>query len=105
LKTFADIKRRMVKGAILECVRNTYRPELDGTLRRVEIAQTNAVAFQQPQADGTFLPEIPRRDLSWLYYPSNAKLVEIVDDDTFRVPIGVSDRAVHSVTLRFRGEG
>jgi hypothetical protein len=99
MRTFADVKRRMVKGAILECVENTYRPELNGTLRRVELAQTNGVAFQRPQADGSFLPEIPRREFFWLYYPASAKDVEIVDADTFRFPI---INGKHSLTLRFR---
>jgi hypothetical protein len=101
MKTFADIKRRLAVGAVLECVENTYRPQVNGQRRRVEVKQTNAIAFQVAQPDGSFLPEIPRRDLFWLDYPKGASLIEVIDGQTFRFAI---QRSGHSVTLRFVGE-
>ena len=99
MKTFSDVKRRLRVGAVLECVENTYQPKLNGTRRKVEVVQTNAVAFQRAQDDGSFLPEIPRRDLFWLYYPKTAKHVSVIDADTFRMDLdtGRGDR----LTLRF----
>lgn len=102
MKTFADVKRRLKPGVVLECVENTYQPHLNGQRRRVERVQANAVAFQRAGLDGSFQiePQIPRREWFWLYYPPSAKFVSIVDANTFRVALGNVGNG-HTVMLRF----
>jgi len=93
MKSFADIKRRFALGVVLECVENTYRPEINGTLRRIEKVQTNAIAC-------TAAPGVTaaRGALFWTPFPK-ASGVKIIDADTFQFDLGLA--AGHHVTLRF----
>lgn len=78
MKTFADVKRRFAVDGRLECVSNTYRPEMSGTKRTIRKVQTNALAMLlDGQAD-------ERRNWTWLTLPP-AKDVSIIDADTFEV--------------------
>jgi endonuclease YncB( thermonuclease family) len=94
MKSFAGARQRLVAGVILECVENTKRTELSGTRRRVEKVQTNAIACYQ-------LPLEPNAQLIWTYFPP-AKMVEILDADTFRLTLH-RDMPQFTVTLRFCG--
>jgi hypothetical protein len=92
MKTFADVKRRFAPGVVLECVSNTYRPVINGTRRKIEKVQTNALACTLDGQKGLF----------WTYLPG-AKHVEIIDDDTFKMALiwGTKVDPEHTVTLRF----
>lgn len=73
----ASIKRRIRPGVSLLCIRNTLRPELDGTLRRVTRVQGNGFWWTCDRD--------PRE--AWTDYPPASGVV-FVDDDTFRFPLG-----------------
>jgi len=97
MQSFADVKRRFQVGAILECVENTYRPELNGSRRRITKVQTNAIAWVDEPSNG------PWRE-SWTYFPQ-ASGVRIVDPDTFDLALhcapGRPAAAGGHVRLRF----
>lgn len=74
MKSLADIKRRIVPGAILECLSNTYRPELSGRRRIAEKVQGNGFFWKHADA--------LNESRSWTQYPA-AKAIRIINDDTF----------------------
>jgi hypothetical protein len=87
MKSFADVKRRFAIGVRLECVENTYRPELDGSRRTINKVQTNAIRWREDGSD----------QQCWTPYPA-ASGVKIVDGDTFDMPLR---QGQHYVRLRF----
>lgn len=86
MKTIKDAKTRLVVGARLLCVENTYRPKLNGTFRTV--TKVGASVWKWKGDDD---PD-PRESHS--VWPAGIK---IVDADTIRIPMGDD----HFVTLRF----
>lgn len=89
--TLASIKRRIKFGTKILCVENTYRPELNGTVRTVVKAQGNG--FFSTLGDSS--PGTSKR--FWTEY-SKAKYTEIVDADTFKMSFGLLE--AQSVCLR-----
>jgi hypothetical protein len=90
MKSFADVKRRLQIGTVLECVENTYRPELNGTRRIVTKVQGNAIRWRNTD-------EAPDARPSWTPFPP-ASNTAIVDADTFQLSL---KRDGHYVRLRF----
>jgi hypothetical protein len=94
MKSFADIKRRFAPGVVLQCIENTYRPEINGQRRTIQKVQTNALVCTLDGEEGRFWTALPP-----------AKYVEILDADTFRIALGFGGKfdETHTVTLRFVG--
>jgi hypothetical protein len=46
MKSLAELKRNIHVGTQLRCIENTYRPELNGTLRTVVKTQGNAFVWR-----------------------------------------------------------
>jgi hypothetical protein len=91
-KSLAALKRRIRVGTKLLCVRNTYRPVLDGTERTVVKVQTVSFAWKQPDSDKP----------SWTPYPKASGLTWI-DDSTFRLDLELKEG--HYVELRILEDG
>lgn len=91
MKTFADVKRRLKVGTILECVANTKRPELNGSRRLLTKVQANALRW-------TWIGQEAKGPL-WTYFPP-ARMVEVIDADTFRMALDETTPD-KTVTLRF----
>lgn len=91
-----DVQSRIVNGAVIECVENTYRPELNGTLRKVTKAQKQNYRWVAIAADGT-----EEAKPSWGHLPKRESdiLASTNDTVTFKMEqAGVG----HTLTLRFR---
>lgn len=93
MKTLAAIKRRMLPGARLLCVENTYRPALNGSLRTVVKSGPGAWKFTVDGDD----------KVSVGFWPK-ASEVKIIDADTFSLGFEMASKA-QRVTLRFVAEG
>ena len=68
--TLADLKRKLSPGTVFYCTQNVKGPINPPAMRKVIIAQTNAIAC----ATG---PDESRPNLSWLYWPKAAAVREI----------------------------
>lgn len=80
IKSFAELKRRLQPGAVVTLVSRDSKPLFPGpdgcgVQRKVLIAQSNAIAMENPRPDN----DRP----SWLYWPK-ASEVELFDGG-FRV--------------------
>lgn len=89
MKTFADVKRRLVVGAKLVMTRNDWvfngrTNPLLGIVRKIERRQTDAVQFE-PHAEG--------QSGSWFHFPA-ASMISIVDANTFNVGLNPEDPSV-----------
>lgn len=93
MKTLAAIKLRMLPGARLLCIENTYRPALNGGHRTVVKSGPCAWKFT---VDG-------EGKVSVGFWPK-ASDVTIIDADTFGLGFEMGGKA-HHVTLRFVGDG
>ena len=82
MKTLAAIKRRMLPGARLLCVENTYRPALNGSLRTVVRSGPGAWRFRLDGDD----------KVSVGFWPK-ASEVQIIDADTFSLGFEMGDKA------------
>jgi hypothetical protein len=73
MKTFAEVKNRLVKGAVLTMVRHDNYPNgvLIGVPREVAIRQSNAVMFEGG---------------SWFYFPK-ASEIRVLGDNEFGVQL------------------
>lgn len=89
MKTFADVKRRMVVGQRLFTVQNTYVTKLTGTTRTVTRVQGNGYWYR---VDGD------SRD-GFTPYPKAAAFT-FIDANTFRMSLGTG-RGDDFVELRF----
>lgn len=90
MKTWADIKRRVQVGTVMECVENTLFPDLlNGSRRTITKVQTQAWRFD-------WNPNGGESQAAWLPFPA-AKDVSIIDADTFQIALGPD----HHLTLRF----
>ncbi len=78
MKTFADLKRRLVVGVTVTMTRHDWFPngKLLGVPRKIAIQQTNAVAFESI--------EDPKKQPSWLYF-KKASEFRIDGPDSFSV--------------------
>lgn len=83
MKTIKEVKARCKVGTQLLCVENTYAPAFAGKVR--------TITKPGPSVNQCEQDERPFR-MEWR--PG----IEILDPDTFRMPIGRTD---HTVTLRF----
>jgi hypothetical protein len=82
--TIKEAKSRMQVGQQLLCVKNTYRPALDGTIRTITAVGATVWTWRGPGDD---------RDSNSVW-PSGIK---VVDADTIRIPLFEQ----HYVELRF----
>lgn len=87
MKTFADVKRRLVEGATLTMVRHDWLPngKLIGLPRKIIKRQTDAIQF-----DGG----------SWLQFPP-AKEVRILGDNEFAVQLSPEREPDKLMAYRF----
>ena len=92
MKTLADLKRRILPGTRLRCLRNTSRPTLDGGEREVVRVQGNAFTW-------VLLGQKTAQTESWTYYPK-AKGLWWIDDNTFEMQLS-EHRPEHTVRLEF----
>ena len=92
MSTLADLKRRIVPGVRLRCIANTYRPILDGTIRKVFRTQGNAFTWFQESSD------VAQKE-SWTYYPK-ARGLQWLDDNTFVLQLH-EKHPERTVTLAF----
>lgn len=90
MKSFADIKRRIIAGARLLTVKNTYVERLTGTARTVTKVQTNGFWYR---VDGE------EKD-GWMLYGKAADFT-VIDPDTFRVQFNRVGMPDHYVEIRF----
>lgn len=78
MKTFADIKRKLVEGATITMVRHDWYPDMKliGLKRKVIKRQTNGVQFEGG---------------SWLYLDRPASAYKPLSDNTFSVQLGTPE--------------
>jgi len=78
MKTFADIKRKLVEGATITMVRHDWYPDGKhiGVKRKVIKRKTNAVQFEGG---------------SWLYLDRPAKEFKPLSHNTFSVQLGMPE--------------
>lgn len=89
MKTIAEFKRRIVKGAKIHCIYHlrfvsrdpgtkeiTYRDE-DRGVREVSIVQTNSFALATVQSGGNTIN-------SWCAYPKKDE-IKFIDNDTVQI--------------------
>jgi len=89
-----EIRAAVQPDTVLECVENTYRPELNGSLR---------VVTRVRQASYEFRPlGVPEGATSWAPLPTRVRDVTRVDDG-WRFPL--AKRPPHTVTIRVVAEG
>jgi hypothetical protein len=91
MKSFAELKRRFKPGLVLRCIENTYRPEVNGQLRKIVKVQTNALAFHHLGEE--------EKGLFWLYFPPAAD-VKIIGKNTFAIALGKAGVG-HKLILEF----
>lgn len=89
MKTFADIKRRIVVGARLLTVENTYVKALTGTTRTVTKVQTNGFWYR---VDGN--------DKDGYTAFGKAGQFTVIDPDTYRMKLNTGSE-VDYVEIRF----
>jgi hypothetical protein len=83
LKSFAELKRRIVVGSVLRMTSHSHAAilgrfaDMVGRDRRVGVVQGNAIAFG---AEGC-----KRSELSWLYWPAKAADVRLTGPHSFEV--------------------
>ncbi len=78
MKTLSDLKRTIQVGTRIRCIENTYRPELNGTMRTVVKVQGNAFVWRQDDQTDT--------RGSWTYYPK-ASDAEFDGTNTFKLAL------------------
>ena len=88
---FRAWRARIVPGVVLECIENTYRPELNGAKRVVLKVGTTVWLFRP--VDGS---EISRSE-----WPRRLSDVVMIDKNTSRYPL---TRTAHTLTLRILEE-
>lgn len=91
MKTFTDLKRRLVVGQRLLCVENTYRPELNGSIRTIIRVLATQIVWTW---EGSKKPNEP----NWTRWPG-AKQFTFIDADTFSFALETKNN--DRVTLRF----
>jgi hypothetical protein len=101
MRTVEKVRALFSEGAVLECVENTYRPELNGSRRRID-------KLGKTFADCTTLdgPDAGKPGGFYMSLPSRAgDVVELTDDTvTYRLDgPAANDGAEHTVTLRVVG--
>tara|TARA_Y100001951_G_scaffold95446_1_gene92944 strand:- start:291 stop:602 length:312 start_codon:yes stop_codon:yes gene_type:complete len=72
MNNFADIKRKLIVGQPLKCLRNDFSDKYVGKTRKIEKMQTNAIKFEGG---------------SRLGFPK-AKYVEVINENTFSLVEG-----------------
>ena len=92
MKSVSDMKRRLAIGQRLLCVENTYRPELNGTIRTIIRVLGNQIVWTWNGG------QRPGQCPNWTRWP-HAKMFTFVDADTFSFALDEK----HTVTLRFIG--
>lgn len=95
-RTLDAVRALVEEGAILECVENTKRPELNGTRREVTRAGKSFFIFDYEPLDGG---ETVKGGYTQL--PDRAGDVLDLTDDTVKWVMGVDHHGVtHTLTLR-----
>lgn len=84
MKTLAELKRRIIVGTTLRCVKNTKRPEMNGGMRTVCKVQQNGFFWTKDGEDTR--PESSKR--YWTDYPKASGLTWIAEN-TFRLSLKV----------------
>ena len=72
MNNFADIKRKLIVGQSLKCLKNDFSDKHVGKTRKIEKVQTNALVFEGG---------------SRLGFPK-AKYVEVINENTFSLVEG-----------------
>ena len=68
MKTFAQLKRDMSEGTLVETVLNNCRPEKTGQIRKIVKAQSNAIAFEIPENEQRADFFGRTQTMSWLWW-------------------------------------
>ena len=89
-----EIRAAVRPDTILECVENTYRPELNGSLRVVTSVRRASYEWR-PLG-------VPEAAPSWAPLPTRVRDVTRVDDG-WRFPL--AKRPPHTVTIRVAADG
>lgn len=92
----AELRRRIVVGTTLQCVKNSRRPELDGRMRTVVKVQTNGFYWTE---DGDDTRKADDRRF-WTEYPK-AALMTWIDADTFQ--LSMDETGTFYVQMRIVG--
>ena len=74
MKTFAQLKRDLQVGVKIKTITNNCKPEKNGEIREIVIAQTNAIAFKRDDGKP-----------SWLWWPKQASTYIEYEGDIFRI--------------------
>ena len=90
MRTLDQVKAVLSEGAVIRTVENTYRPELNGTRRRV--TKLGRTYFRYEMLDGEQVGTVGYTNL-----PLARDVLEVTDEQvTFRLAV----RPGHTVTLR-----
>lgn len=68
MKTFAQLKRDLVKGTTIKTIYNHFKPERNGEIRKIGKVQKNAIAFEIPQEQQVKSIWGEIQTLSWLWW-------------------------------------
>jgi hypothetical protein len=100
LRKLEALRARIPAGTVLECVENTYRPQLNGSRRSV--TDNRPTFFDYVVLDGPQRGEVGRS--AW---PTRASEITWLDARTVRWPLGRRGGrlAGHTVTFRLPEEG
>lgn len=86
--TLASFKRKVVTGARILCVENTFRPELNGIVRKVTKVKSSGFSW---------IPESGGTRYAWTQWPMARDVLALGEDEiTFPLYSG----SEHSLTLK-----
>lgn len=95
MSSLSQLRDRLYPGAVLTCVRNTFRPERDGAIATV-------VAVSEPRRDRVICRGEDGSGME-IFLPTRRRDVEWLDEDTARWQLvlrGSVQLSGHSVTYR-----
>lgn len=90
MKTFAQLKRDLKVGTIVKTVLNNCKPEMTGEIRKIQVVQSNAIAFERKEDSSR---------PSWLWWPKASEIE--YDGDTFKVYAAPASWNNNTRTLEF----
>ena len=94
MTTLDQVRALFTEGALIECVENTYRPEISGTRRRITRVGRSFCVCDLLENDKV------TEEGFWKTYPKLARDVLHVDEQSVKYRLG---RGEHTVELKVIG--